>query len=461
MDWPLIGVGVLLTIGTGVFVATEFALVTLDRADIEARHERGEPRLTLTLEALRHTSRHLSSAQLGITVTTLLAGFALEPGIAGLLGPVLAGLGAAAAATIASVVSVIIATLFSMMVGELVPKGFALALPRATAKLVMPVQIGFTAVFRPAVAALDGSARALLRLFGVEAKEELSGARTAEELRYLVKHSASAGALEADTASLLGRTLVFAAHTASDVMTPRPQLATIHRDEHASAVIELARETGFSRFPVIDEGIDDIVGVVHIKHAVAVPRDRRTLVPVSAIQAPALRVPETIRLDALLAELRASGLQLAVVVDEYGGTAGVATLEDLVEELVGEVTDEHDNTGPVEIVRSAPGTADAGDVEFSGMLRPDELLDRAGVRVPEDGAYETVAGFVMAELGRLPVVGDEVPVDGGMLRVELLDGRRVDRLRFIAADDEASATGDDDLARRGDERSAGDGGRDA
>ncbi|GAA4176100.1 hemolysin family protein [Gryllotalpicola koreensis] len=426
-EWVLLGIGVVLIIGTGFFVASEFALVNLDRADLEARRERGESRLTMTIDALRHTSTHLSSAQLGITLTTLLTGFTLEPSIGTLLQPVFDAfrMTDAAAAVTASIVSIVIATLASMILGELVPKSFALALPVATARIVIPFQTIFTRVFRPAVALLNGSANAVLSIFGVEAKEELSGARSAEELSSLVRRSAEQGVLEQDTASLLDRTLMFSHRVAGDVMTPRPQLETVKRDETADAVIALARETGFSRFPVIDDGIDDIAGIVHLKNAVAVPRERRNRVPVSALQAEALRVPETMHLDSLLAELRARSLQMAVVVDEYGGTAGVATLEDLVEELVGEVADEHD-TGPIDIV--APGPE--GEFEFSGLLRPDELLDRAGVRVPEDERYETVAGYVLAMLGRLPELGDSVPVEGGTLRVTALDGRRVDRIAY-------------------------------
>ncbi|AWB95016.1 hypothetical protein DCE93_04545 [Agromyces badenianii] len=425
-EWILLGIGLLLTIGTGLFVASEFALVNLDRADVEARRARGETKLGLTISALKITSTHLSSAQLGITLTTLLTGYTMEPAISSLLaGPLTAiGVPEALVRPVGTITAIVVATLLSMVLGELVPKNFALALPLATAKVVMPFQTAFTWVFKPAVSLLNGSANGLLRAVGIEPKEELSGARTAEELSSLVRRSASAGLLEQDTATLLGRTLRFADHDASDVMTPRPRVAAVQRQEPAEAVLELARQTGFSRFPVYDDNLDDIVGLVHVKQAVAVPRERRADVPASALQSDALRVPETMKLDTLLGELRGRGYQMAVVVDEYGGTAGVATLEDLVEELVGEVSDEHDRTR-AGIVRRGD------DVSFPGILRPDELLERTGIRVPENGDYETVAGFVMAELGRLPAVGDEVLVDDGTLVVQRLDGRRIDRVRFV------------------------------
>ena len=421
----LLGVGVVLTIGTGLFVASEFALVNLDRSDLEARQAKGERRLGPVISALKRTSTHLSSAQLGITLTTLLTGYTLEPAFSVWLSIPLGALGMpeAAVRVVSTIVAVTIATLLSMIIGELVPKNFALALPRATAKIVVPFQIVFTAVFKPAVVLLNSTANGILRSIGIEPKEELSGARTAEELTSLVRRSASEGSLDLDTATLLARTLAFADHTAQDVMTPRPRLASVDRTDSAQEVIDLARRTGFSRFPVIDDSIDDVVGIVHIKQAIAVPREKRADVPVSALKSDALRVPETMKLDGLLSELRGRGYQMAIVVDEYGGTAGVATLEDLVEELVGEVSDEHDRT-KADVVRSRDW------LTFPGILRPDELLERTGVSVPEEGPYETVAGWLMSELGRLPAVGDVVDIPGGRFRIERLDGRRIDRVRY-------------------------------
>lgn len=431
MDYIMLGVGLLLTVGTGLFVASEFALVNLDRADLEARQERGESRLSLTISALRHTSTHLSSAQLGITLTTLLTGYTMEPALSNLLRPTLLAwrLPEPVVAPIATVVAMFLATVVSMILGELVPKNFALALPRATAKLVVPFQVLFTTVFKPAVVVLNGSANGVLRSMGVEPKEELSGARSAEELSSLVRRSASAGVLEADTATLLDRTLTFSRLTAADVMTARPSMHAIAAGDSADDVIQLARRTGHSRFPVYDDDLDDITGVVHLKAAVSVPRERRSEVPVGALSTEPLRVPETVHVDGLISELRARGYQLAVVVDEYGGTAGLVTLEDLVEELVGEVSDEHDRTR-AGVVRGRDG------LTFPGELRPDELRSRAGIEVPEGDVYDTVGGYVMSVLERVPAVGDEVPLDSGTLHVVRMDGRRVDRIRFVPRPDE-------------------------
>jgi CBS domain containing-hemolysin-like protein len=427
-DWIALAIGLLLTIGTGLFVASEFSLVNLDRAELEARQKRGESMLGPVIRGLKRTSTHLSSAQLGITLTTLTTGFLVEPALSRFLTPSLTAIGLPKSAipVVATIIAVTIATLLSMIIGELFPKKLALALPRQVGKIVIPLQLAFTAVFKPFVRVLNGTANLILRAVGIEPKEELSSARTAEELRTLVRRSASEGSLDRDTATLLARTLVFSGHIAADVMTPRPRVAGVALADSADAVLALASSTGFSRFPVYEEDIDDIVGIVHVKQAVSVPRERRAQVPVSALQSEALRVPETMKLDTLLGELRARGFQMAVVVDEYGGTAGVATLEDLVEELVGEVADEHDRSR-ADVVRSRNW------LTFPGALRPDELLERADVLVPEDGPYETVAGWMMSELGRIAEVGDTVEIEAGVFRVERMESRRIDRVRFTPA----------------------------
>jgi CBS domain containing-hemolysin-like protein len=425
MEYVMLGVGLLLIIGTGLFVASEFALVNLDRADLEARRDKGETRLAITIAALRITSTHLSSAQLGITLTTLLTGYTMEPAISSLLRPVFVAwsLPAGVVSPLAVFLGIAVATILSMILGELVPKNFALALPRQTAKLVMPFQVGFTMVFRPAVTVLNGSANGVLRLIGVEPKEELSGARTAEELSSLVRRSASAGVLEEDTASLLDRSLTFSRLSAADVMTPRPRVHALHAADSADDVVQLARRTGHSRFPVYGDDMDDIVGIVHLKAAVSVPRDRRAEVPAAALATEPLRIPEAVHLDTLIAELRARGYQMAIVVDEYGGTAGVVTLEDLVEEIVGEVLDEHD--------RRRAGIVRVEDsVTLPGDLRPDEILDRTGIRVPEGDVYDTVGGYLMSVLERIPAVGDAVEIEDGTLSVQRMVGRRVERVKF-------------------------------
>jgi CBS domain containing-hemolysin-like protein len=299
----------------------------------------------------------------------------------------------------------------------------ALSSPLKVLNFVVRFQLAFTWVFSFMIKFLNLTGNRIVRLFGIEPKEELSSTRTAEELSSLVRRSASMGALDAQTATLLTKTLALSQLVAADVMTPRPRMHVLDKDDSLSVLIEASIKTGHSRFPISDGSTDDIIGVAHVKQAAAVPREKRNEVPVSAIMAEAPRVPETMRLETLMVELRAKGLQLAIVVDEYGGTAGLATLEDLVEELVGELADEHDRA-KAGVTRGANSS-----VLFPGMTRPDELLEMA-IKVPDDGAYETVAGFMMSALGRIPSVGDEVKIEDGILRVERMDGRRVDRVRF-------------------------------
>ncbi len=435
-DLAMLGVGLLLTIGTGLFVASEFALVNLDRNDLERRQQRGERRLGPTISALRITSTHLSSAQLGITLTTLLTGYTFEPAMSSLLeGPLTsAGVPEMWVRPVGAVTGVVLATLMSMIVGELVPKNFALAVPLATAKAVVPFQIAFTTVFKPVIRLLNGTANRTIRAMGIEPKEELSGARTAEELTYLIRHSAATGVLPEDEATLLDRTLKFAGFDAVDLMTPRVSMATVPYDATAADVLRTARETGFSRLPIVEDGPDDIVGLVHAKRAFAVPlADRETTLARSLAIEP-MRVPETVPADALLTMLRREGLQFAVVADEHGGTAGIVTLEDLVEEIVGELEDEHDR------VRSEVNRRGHA-VSFNPALRPDELLDRAGVSVPEGEDWDTVAGFLTHELGRLAEPGDEVSVDGGVFRVERVVGSRI--LRVCWQPDDVDGRGAD------------------
>jgi CBS domain containing-hemolysin-like protein len=424
-DLLLFLAGVLLALGTGVFVGSEFALLNLDRSDLEARRSKGEKGHGITIKALKKTSTHLSSAQLGITLTTILTGYTMEPAISSMVSNPLTDLGVPEdfVRPVGGVLGILLATFISMIFGELVPKNYALAVPRATARILVPLQVAFTWTFRPFIAFLNGSANRILRAMGIEPKEELSAARTADELSSLVQRSALQGLLEDDTATLLSRTIEFSSHNAVDVMTPRTKVESVHRSDTAWDVIALAKKTGLSRFPVIDESLDDIRGVVHVKQAVAVPLDKRAEVPASALQSEVIRVPETMTLDVLLTELRGRGYQVAIVVDEYGGTSGIATLEDLVEELIGEVADEHDRAS-LDVVRARDWFT------FPANLRPDELEERTGVAVPEDGHYETIAGFILASLGRMAQVGDVVDMPLGEFRIERMDNRRIDRVRF-------------------------------
>lgn len=433
-DWLLVALGVLLTAGTAVFVASEFSLVTLDPGVVAKDPSSADRRGRSVLKALRRLSTELSGAQVGITLTTVLLGYTTQPAVNRLLGGALTGtLGRTVGGAVALVVTLVLVNGFSMLFGELVPKNFAISRPLGTARGVAPLQAGFTTALRPLITLFNSSANALLRRFGVEPREELSGGRSPQELAALVRRSAQVGTLDATTATLLTNSIEFSELTAVDVMTDRQRVRVLRRDEPAAEVVRLARETGHSRFPVIGDDSDDIVGLVHLRRAIAVPYERRGEVPAAALMIDAPRVPETVRLGPLLVELRDHGMQMAVVVDEYGGTSGVVTLEDVVEELVGDVADEHDRR------RTAASRRADGAWMVSGLLRPDELQETTGLVVPEDGRYETLGGLVMAALGRVPEVGDEVLVGDVRLSVESMARRRVERVLVRPAEAGAGA----------------------
>lgn len=409
-EWILLGVGLVLVAGTALYVAAEFSLVTVDRATVAREAASGDRRSKSLMAGLRSLSTQLSGAQVGITVTTLALGFVMEPSLAVLLAVPLTALGVSegAALSIGVVVALVVATVLSMVFGELVPKNIAIAEPLETAKAVIQPMRFSTMIFRPLIWVLNGTANGVLRMFGVEPQEELRSARSAMELDSLVRRSAEQGTLEAPTAGLLARSIAFPGKTAADVLTPRVRVRFLKATDTAEQVIHAAQETGHSRFPVSGEDSDDVIGLVHLKRAVTVPPGERAEVPVARVMVAVPIVPDSIPLDDLLDLLRAQGMQFAVVADEYGGTAGILTLEDVVEELVGEIADEHE-PGAVVPERRVDGTW-----FLPGSLRPDEIRDLTGVALPESPAYETVAGLVLASLGRMAEDSDTIEVPATM-----------------------------------------------
>lgn len=422
-QWLLVALGVGLTLGTALFVAAEFAFVALDPSSVRGQ-DRSSRRV---VNALRSLSTQLSGAQVGITLTTVLLGYSAQPALAFLLqGPVEATpLIRGASVTVATIVALVVVNVFSMIIGELVPKNAAIANPLGTAKAVAPFMLAFTLILKPLISALNGVANAVLRLIGLEPQEELAGGRSRQELAALVRRSAEVGTLSQGTALLLKNTLDLDDLEAVDVMTDRTRMHTVGAGATVSDVLSLARGTGHSRFPVVGDGIDDVIGLVHVRQAIAVSAHERDSRTVQDLMVPAPRVPETMPLRPLLVELKDLGLQCAVVVDEYGGTSGIVTLEDVIEEIVGEVADEHDSRRAQ--VFKSPG----GACIIPAVLRPDEVAERTGIVLPTSHVYETVGGLVMARLGRLPRNGDVVELDGVTLTVERMEGRRIDRLRAV------------------------------
>ncbi|MDG9715693.1 hemolysin family protein [Streptomyces sp. DH24] len=441
----LLLVAILLSLACGAFVAAEFSLTTVERGDLEAAAERGERGAPGALKAVRNLTFQLSGAQLGITVTNLVVGMLAEPSIAALIAGPLEDLGVSrsTASSLALVIGTALSTVFLMVVGELVPKNWAISSPLVVAKRVGSAQRWFSAAFRPFITHLNNTANRVVRRLGVEPAEELASARSPQELAALARHSARKGALEADTAELFVRTLNLADLTAENVMTPRVQVVALEAQASCEDVANATRATGLSRFPVYRGSLDAVVGTAHIKDVLTVPAERRPRVPVSDLMREPLLVPESLTVDRLLDRL--SGRRtMAVVIDEYGGTAGVATLEDIVEEVVGEVRDEHDPHETPDI--AAAGTDEDGHALYSadGAARVDHLV-QVGMRPPE-GPYETLAGLVATELGRIPAVGDTLDVARWRLTVLDATGRRAARVLMRAP--LADETGPPHRARR-------------
>ncbi|MFE1205248.1 hemolysin family protein [Streptomyces sp. NPDC058762] len=436
----LLLVAILLSLACGAFVAAEFSLTTVERGELERAAARGERGATSALKGVRNLTFQLSGAQLGITVTNLVVGMLAEPSVAALISGPLEDLGMSrsAASSLALVLGTALSTVFLMIVGELVPKNWAISSPLAVAKRVGGPQRWFSTAFRPFITHLNNTANRVVRRFGVEPAEELASARGPQELAALARHSAKEGALEPDTAELFVRTLNLADLTAQQVMTPRVQVVALEARATCQDVANATRATGLSRFPVYRETLDAVVGTAHVKDVLAVPAERRPGMPVADLMREPLLVPESLTVDRLLDRL--SGRRtMAVVIDEYGGTAGVATLEDIVEEVVGQVRDEHD---PHETPDLDPaGTDDEGHALYwaDGSARVDRL-ERLGLRVPE-GPYETVAGLIAAGLGRIPAVGDRLDVAGWRLDVVDATGRRAARVLMHAPLDDAAGPG--------------------
>ncbi|MDF9812047.1 hemolysin family protein [Streptomyces sp. SPB162] len=434
-----------LILANGFFVAAEFGLVTVDRPAAERAAAEGDRRARSVVAALRKLSFQLSGTQLGITITSLVVGMLAEPALAQLLtGPLTsAGLPEGAAPGVGVVIGMMLASAVQMVVGELVPKNWAVSRPLQVARFVAGPQRVFSTAFRPVIEVLNRIANRLVRTLGVEPADELASARTPRELVSLARHSAQAGTLEQDTADLFVRTLSLGDLTAANVMTPRVRVSALEDTATAADVLNLTRATGLSRFPVYRERLDDIIGMVHLKNALAVAAPLRDRTPVGRIAVSPLLVPETLAGRQLLQLLR-SQQPIAVVVDEYGGTAGVVTLEDIIEELVGEVRDEHDAVDLPELAQ-APTEDGLPAWDADGGCRVDTLV-RIGLQAPE-GPYETVAGLVADLLARIPEPGDTAELPGWELRVRDVSHHRAERVRIVRTGTDTGAEDEQEAAR--------------
>ena len=407
-------------------MAAEFALVAVDRTRVDERARQGSGAARRVERLLGRLSYHLSGAQLGITVTSLLLGFLAEPAVADAIEPGLEAVFGSVPHGVSIAIALAVATVVQMVFGELVPKSLATSRPLAAAfALARPTAV-YGVLARPVVALLDGLAARLTRGLGVEPADELEATPDRDELEHLIRSSGEEGMLDAGEVELLTRSIRLADKSADDAMVPRVRVVAVDDVATVDDLVALAVSTGHSRFPVMGDDLDDLVGVVHVQSVHNVAIDARSSTLVVELMAPVLAVPEARDLDELLVDLREGGRQLAVVIDEHGGTAGIITLEDVLEELVGEIDDEHD-----EITASLTRVEAKGSTVVPASLHPDEVRDLTGFEMPP-GEYETLAGLVLDRLGEIPAPGDMCTVEGWRLEVVAMERLRIASVRVVA-----------------------------
>jgi len=419
---------VILILANAFFVAGEFAIVAVERSTVERRAREGDARARRILSSLRNLSFELSGAQLGITITSLVLGAIAEPTIAAVLTPLIGEVGFLTEGTTLAVsvaIAFALATMGQMVFGELVPKNLAISRPyRSAARFAIPMQMVNRAV-RPLILFLNNAADWTVRRLGIEPRAELAGVRSMEELELMIRSSGEEGRLDDEEMELLTRAITFTEKLAAEAMVPRVSVVAINRHQPISELRQIARETGHSRFPVYGLDLDEVVGIVHVKDTVGIPASRRALTPVEEIAEPGLRVPAASRLEYLLTQLQTQGRGMAVVIDEYGGTAGIITIEDLLEEIFGEIEDEYDDAN------GEMPESEQGDV-LSGLLHRHDVEERIGFEWPE-GHYETLGGFLVASLGRFPEEREVISVGELAFEVLQMDGHRIDQVRVVKA----------------------------
>ena len=417
---------VVLVLANAFFVAAEFALVGARKSRLEELIQQGERKAILARRAVQSLDRYISATQLGITLASLGLGWAGEPALAHLIDGAFTWLPEIlqryATHGAAVVVAFSIITVLHIILGELVPKAMALLYPEHVSMWVTAPLMGFTWLMSVPITALNGTANALLNLLGINPPGEHERLHSPDEIRILVEQSQEGGSLGAQDAKLLEGVFEFAEKAAQDVMTPRTRMIALESDstaERAGAVIATA---GRSRYPVYADTLDDIVGVVHAKAVlVALREDPQRLL--KEIMRPPLFVPSTRKIEDVLADMKRQRTHLAVVLDEYGGTAGLVTMEDLLEEIVGDIEDEYDRAD-----RSV--SEPSGAAMLDGGLPLSDLPEKAGLEI-EDENYTTLGGYLFGRLGRLPKSGDQVKVADRTFEITEMEGRRVKSVRLL------------------------------
>ena len=401
------------------FVAAEFSLLALDRARVEAQANQGSRVHRSLLRALQRLTLTMSGCQFGITLSALMLGFVAEPTMARLLT------GDDHPTGLSVLLAIFVATVLHLIIGEQVPKYIALAAPEATSRKLVPLLAGYSVLVRPLVRLLNGTANSVVRRFGVEPKDEIDTSRTSEELETLITERASS-VLDPEEVSLLTRSLRFSDKTAVDALIPRVDVDALQRATQVSDLIAHALDTGRSRFPVFDKDLDDVIGVVHVKSVYRLSPEERRSTHVSEIMRDILAVPETRKLEEILSDMKNRRTQMAVVIDEHGATSGIITLEDLLEEILGEIKDEYDND------LAEAELENPGSFLVAGRLNFEEVFDSTGFKIPE-GQYETLAGFVLERLGHLAEPGEKVIEGQWTIEVVEVKRRRIITLRVTSS----------------------------
>lgn len=417
---------VLLVLANGFFVSAEFALVSVRRTRVAELIAGGNQSAIWVQKALENPDRVIAATQLGITLASLGLGWIGEPALANLLEPLIhlfpVNIQDEVSHSLTAGIAFAIITFLHVVVGELAPKSIALQNPENTSLLVARPTIWTEWIFKPAIWVLNGTGNFLLKLVGVEPASGHELVHSVEELKMLVTASTEVGVVESEESEMLHAVFDFGELFVRQVMIPRTEIVAIEADQTLNECIEIATKSTFTKFPVYDDVLDDVIGVVHIKDLLRAQLDpeQRNCMARSLVRE-ALFIPETVHVRSVLQLFRARRQHIAIVMDEFGGTAGLITLEDLMEEIVGEVSDPFDAVQPE--IQIHPN----GSATIDGLALIEEVNEALELNF-EDPHYDTIAGFVLGKLGHIPKTGDEVEVDGVRLKVKTMDGMRIERL---------------------------------
>lgn len=423
---------VVLLILNAYFVAVEFALVRARRTRLQAMVRAGDPIARFALHATGNLAKVLSASQLGITLASLGLGWAAEGTLGHIFESWFAALPLAIEqslrVSIGAIVALLVITYFHVVFGELAPRAMALNRPEVFAKWLAPPLMAFAWVVTPFTVVLNSSAQWALKLVGQDSNIQHEPVHSPDELRMLIEHSEEQGAIEAKPAELMDGVFEFSEKNAREVMTPRTSIIALTVDATLDEAVQIVEEAGFSRYPVYEETIDNVIGMLHAKDLLPVLRKRESGADdfqVRDAMRPMHVVPGSREVEEVLSDFKKRKEHMAIVLDEYGGTAGLVTMEDLLEEIVGEILDEYDETQERQIPVAKPG-----EVAVPGAMNIREVNEQFGLTVPEDD-YTTIGGFVFGRLGRLPIRGDQVDHGGAVFIVREMDGRRVSELALL------------------------------